>query len=231
MDLCPAVLVSHMPPPGLGGCLTPDLDVSLPISTSLPACRPASPSLPAPSQFPSDLAWALARHSGCPLPAARRTSLARKGRRWPRSGLGGCWQRLCSRQEAEEAGLGWGCGQTGLRGHGHKGPPRDPAPHTALVLGPRGPWRPQSECPWRGSGEYSPPPSTVPVPGDLGDPWAPVPTVLGHMSSLSLPPTCFGPPPNPWLRCGLPLPYRWWPWVLGWGHGWGWWESRMEPAH
>ena len=152
VDLCPAVLVSHMPPPGLGGCLTPDLDVSLPISTSLPACRPASPSLPAPSQFPSDLAWALARHSGCPLPAARRTSLARKGRRWPRSGLGGCWQRLCSRQEAEEAGLGWGCGQTGLRGHGHKGPPRDPAPHTALVLGPRGPWRPQSECPWRGSG-------------------------------------------------------------------------------
>ena len=106
VDLCPAVLVSHMPPPGLGGCLTPDLDVSLPISTSLPACRPASPSLPAPSQFPSDLASALARHSGCPLPAARRTSLARKGRPWPRSGLGGCWQRLCSRQEAEEAGLG-----------------------------------------------------------------------------------------------------------------------------
>lgn len=53
----------------------------------------------------------------------------------PQSELGGCWQRLCSRQEAEEAGLGWGCGQTGIRGHGHKGPPETLHPILLWFLG------------------------------------------------------------------------------------------------
>lgn len=52
---------------------------------------------------------------------------------------------------------------------------------------------------------YSLTPSTVPVPGDLGDPWALVPTVLAHPSSSSLPPTHFGPPMAP-LRAPSPLP-------------------------
>ena len=207
--------MSH-PPPG-----------SVSAHLYLSARQPASPAPPAPSQFPSNLAWALARHSGCPLPAARRTSLARKGRPWPRSGPGGCWQRLCSRQEAEEAGLRWGCGQTGLRGHRHKGPPRPCTPHcsgsraSVAVAAPE-------RAPLEGVCRVQHPPS----PSLLLEIWA----TLGLRRPKFWPtcPPCHSHPPTPgppWLRCRLPLPHLRWPWALGRGDGWGWWGSRMEPAH
>lgn len=99
----------------LGLCVPPAQAICCPLCPSLPACWSASPAL----------------CSGGPLPAAP-TSLARMQWPWPHSGTGGCWQKLCSRQEAEEGGLG-GWGQTGLRSHRHKDPSKDVTPPAAFL--------------------------------------------------------------------------------------------------
>lgn len=44
-------------------------------------------------------------HTQGTSPATLRTSLARALRPWPHSRLGGCWEKLCPRREAEQGGL------------------------------------------------------------------------------------------------------------------------------
>ena len=126
-----------------------------------------------PSRFPGDVTRALALHSGSPLPAARRTSLAQMQRPWPQSGSGGCWQRLCSRREAEEGGLGarWGrqgSGVTGTKARASKRVTLHPSLLCFFGLG--GCVSPGGSAPWRDIWRDSPSSSTFPVPGGLGDP-------------------------------------------------------------
>lgn len=207
--LCPTISVSRVSPPP-----RPDRPGVPPIARLshllVSVCRSAPPApLRSPSQFPGDVARALALHSGGPLPAARRTSLAQMQRPWPQSGWGGCWQRLCSRREAEEGGLGtrWGRQDSGVTGA--KVPPktRPCTPHFSASLASVAVSALEGAPP-EGHLERRPFLLHLPCPGRSGRPLGLTPpgSALARPPRPPAPhPPTFGPPsPRAWATSPLP---------------------------